>query len=71
MKTMVLLLCLISSLSACVPMSYVKTGASSAEFEQDKQACIYDAQLHVNNDPMMWPMLVSQCLRVKGWSPGR
>jgi hypothetical protein len=47
---------------------FYKAGAGAAEFEQDKQQCLYEAQLHQPNDPLMWLNTVPQCLRARGWT---
>lgn len=68
MRSLIALI-LVTSLAACVSTQYYKADGTPSEFEAAKQQCIYEAQLHVNYDPIMWPMLVQQCLRVKGWNP--
>lgn len=61
-----ILLVMVLGLSGCAPAQWVKQGGTPEGFEQAKQECIYDAQLHVHNVLEM-PLVMNQCLRVKGW----
>jgi hypothetical protein len=60
-------------LAGCVPTKWTKPGADAATFEQDKQQCIYEVDLHnqaPGGNPFNVLTLVPECLRAKGYTSG-
>lgn len=69
MKRMLMALALVT-LAGCVPTRWTKPGGDSAQFEQDKAQCIYEADLHTqgaDDNPLAPLQLVPECLRAKGY----
>lgn len=62
----------VTTTTGCIgPTQFVKPGATSAQFEQDKAQCTYEAKLHQPQDPFMWPDTVRSCLYARGWTAQR
>ncbi len=60
------------ALGGCAQSVWVKPGATQAQFQQDKQQCIYEAELHGQNaNPFNILYLVPDCLRAKGYTQMR
>lgn len=60
----------VAALSGCIgPTQFVNPNGSPSTFEVDKQACLYEVQLHQPQNPELWPMSVRSCLATKGWRP--
>lgn len=57
-----------------IPSVWTKPGGDQSSFYQDKQQCIYQAQVATAGNPnefapMMEPGLVESCLRARGYVP--
>lgn len=66
-KTVVVFLAILLSSCASMRMQWEKPGATASDFEQDKQQCIYEVQLHNPNMFLEAIPLISQCMRAKGY----
>lgn len=58
-------------LTGCVPQHWTKPGGTESQFDQDKQQCIYESDLHTQApgaNPFAALQLVPECLRAKGWT---
>lgn len=71
MKRMMVALAVLG-LAGCVPTKWTKPDGDVSQFEQDKQQCIYEADLHTQapgSNPFAALQLVPECLRAKGYVP--
>ena len=69
MKKILLSTLVILSCFACAPQTYwVKSGASSNDFEMDKAQCNAQALSVPNVTIPMLALIQNQCLRGKGWN---
>lgn len=66
MKIMIAI-ALVVALSGCATGQWYKDGVTASQFEQDKQQCIYEVQLHNPNMFLEALPLVAQCMRAKGY----
>jgi hypothetical protein len=64
-------LTLVLSSCASMQMQWDKPGATASEFDQAKQECIYEVQLHQPGMFLEAIPLITQCMRAKGWSQVR
>lgn len=62
----------IAALSGCVSTQFLRPpGVSEAQFNKDKQECIYQADLHTQGagaNPLAALQLVPECLEAKGYT---
>lgn len=62
---------LVLVLAGCTPGTWTKPGATSSDFDQAKQACMYDIQLHnQDGNPFMAYELLKECMQGKGYTQG-
>lgn len=65
----VLILLAAAMLIGCAPTVWTKPGTTDAQFAQDKQACVYDAEKHTpNGDPFNEYFLAKECMKAKGYT---
>jgi len=58
-----------AAMAGCSPTVWTKPGADDAQFSQDKQACIYDAEKHTaNGDPFNEYFLAKECMKARGYT---
>lgn len=64
MKTAIALAALL--LTGCASKVWVKDGATAADFERDKSACMF--QTAAAGDPIFAAMFLPDCLRGRGYT---
>lgn len=61
-------------IAGCVPTRWTKPGATAEDFEQAKQQCQYEVDLHNQGqgaNPFSILQLMPECLQAKGWRQER